>query len=108
VNLYIQPHDPGPQSVYDNLPISNDDKGNEDKGTEDMNMGYESDSVSERNCFSDSTTDETSSVEPEAEHDICQTNYQSAFETYAVPDEERVNDAIPIINASKFRKPAYE
>jgi hypothetical protein len=91
------------QTVLKSLPILN-----EDMGIEDMNMGYETESISGRDFSSDDTTDEKSCDEQEAEHHRNGTTHESAFETHIVPEETQARDDIPIINASKFRKAAYE
>ena len=108
VNVFTQSDDVDLHAQLESFPILNENKGSVDVAIDDMNMGYETESVSERSFLSNTTTGEKSDDDSEAEHHKSGTTYESAFETYVVSEEVPVSDDIPVVNASKFRKPAYQ
>jgi hypothetical protein len=70
----------------------------------DMDMGHETVSTSELHSDTD-TSDDICTNESEKE---CHGDDAAVFEPPIFPDELRVNDEVPVINASRFRKAAYK
>lgn len=70
-----------------------------------MDMGYETESASERDYDSGNTSDDSCTNDSEDED---HGDHESIFEPPTFPDELRVSDDVPVIHASRFRKTAYK